>query len=137
VSVIPHQHRGAEPRSARSTHADEQIAVLRRDYGRVPTQELTARLGRKKGGVFMKAWTLGLKHGYGRPFSGDEERAIRLAREHGVSLTRYQCRARSRPRRGQQACRPHENPVRHARVPRTVRAALRAPSHHAGDAAGA
>jgi len=46
----------ARPRGWRTdpTWTDKQIAVLRRDYGRVPTPELAARLGRKKGGIFMR-----------------------------------------------------------------------------------
>lgn len=45
----PGRMAGADP-----TWTDEQIAILRRDYGRVPTPERAARLGRKKGGVFMR-----------------------------------------------------------------------------------
>ena len=81
-------------------------------------------LGRKKGGVFNKAWTLGLKHGYIRPFGSDEEaghpprpRARRLA-------DRSQRRARPRPRRGQQARHPHGHPVRHTRDPGAARTAV-------------
>lgn len=65
----------------------EDIAVLRRDYGRVPTPELARRLNRPKAGLYTKAWSLGLQHGFMRAFSVDEERAIRIARDHGVSLT--------------------------------------------------
>lgn len=65
----------------------EDIAVLRRDYGTVPTPELARRLNRPKAGVYTKAWSLGLKHGFMRAFSDDEERAIRIAHHHGVSLT--------------------------------------------------
>ena len=64
-----------------------EIAILQRDYGLVPTPELAERLGRRKGGVFNKAWSLGLKHGYCRPFSETEEQAIRIARDCGLSLT--------------------------------------------------
>ncbi len=63
-----------------------EILMLKRNYGRVPTKELAKTLNRKKGGVYNKAWSLGLEHGWCRPFSADEERAIRLARDHGVSL---------------------------------------------------
>ena len=63
------------------------LALLRRDYGQVPTKELAKRLNRKKGGIYNKAWALGLEHGWMRAFTSDEERAIRLAREHGVSVT--------------------------------------------------
>ena len=65
---------------------EDEIAILRRDYGRVPTPALAAALGRKKGGVFNKAFVLGLKHGYIKPFSEAEKRAIHIAREHGLSL---------------------------------------------------
>lgn len=67
--------------------SDEDIAILCRDYGRVPTPELARRLNRKKGGVFNKAFSLGLKHGYGRPFSDEEQTGIRQAHAHGVSLS--------------------------------------------------
>lgn len=65
----------------------EDVAVLRRDYGTVPTPELARALNRPKAGVYTKAWLLGLRHGFMRAFSGDEERAIRVAHRHGVSLT--------------------------------------------------
>ena len=66
---------------------EEDVCTLKRDYGRVPTKELARQLNRKKGGVYNKAWALGLEHGWMRAFTADEERAIRLARDHGVSLT--------------------------------------------------
>ena len=66
---------------------DDEIAILRRDYGRVPTSDLARTLNRRKGGIFNKAWSLGLKHGYIRSFTDDEEQAIRIARTHGISLT--------------------------------------------------
>ena len=65
---------------------EDEIAILRRDYGRVPTGALAAALGREKGGVYNKAWSLGLVHGWMRAFSADEERAIRIARDRGLSL---------------------------------------------------
>ncbi len=67
--------------------SEADIRILTRDYGRVPTQELAKRLNRKKGGVYNKAWALGLEHGFMRAFTADEEQAIRLARDHGVSIT--------------------------------------------------
>lgn len=67
--------------------SEEEIAILTRDYGRMPTPALARRLGRTKGAVFNKAFSLELVHGYGRQFSVDEDRAIALARDHGVSLT--------------------------------------------------
>jgi len=66
---------------------EDEIATLRRDYGKVPTSHLAASLGRKKGGVFNKAFTLGLVHGYHRPFNDDEKTAIRIAHDLGLSLT--------------------------------------------------
>ncbi len=66
---------------------ENEIAILRRDYGRVPTPQLAAGLGRKKGGVFNKAWSLGLVHGYLRPFAEEEKTAIRIAHRTGISLT--------------------------------------------------
>jgi hypothetical protein len=65
----------------------EDIEILERDYGRVPTPELAARLGRKKGGVFNKAHALDLVHGYLRPFTDEEKAAIRIAHGAGISLT--------------------------------------------------
>ena len=65
----------------------EEIVILRRDYGTVPTPELARRLNRPKAGVYNKAWSLGLKHGFMRAFSDDEERAIRNGRDHGISIT--------------------------------------------------
>ena len=67
--------------------SDAEIAILRRDYGRVPTPELAARLGRKKSGVYNKAHGLQLVHGFMRAFSDEEERAIRIAWRHGTSIT--------------------------------------------------
>lgn len=62
---------------------DEQLRLL---YGKIPTRELCARLGRKRGGVFQRAWHMGLKHGYWRPYTSDEKRAFRLAFELGISI---------------------------------------------------
>jgi hypothetical protein len=66
---------------------EAQIAILRRDYGRVKLKELETSLGRKKGGIYNKAFQLGLNSGYFRAFSDEENRAIGIARDHGVSLT--------------------------------------------------
>ena len=66
---------------------EEDIAVLRRDYGRVPTPKLARSLNRPKAGIYSKAWSLGLKHGFMRAFGDDEERAIRIAHHYGISLT--------------------------------------------------
>ena len=50
-------------------------------------RKLATSLGRKKGGVFNKAFALGLVHGYIRPFREDEKAAIRIAHDARVSLT--------------------------------------------------
>jgi len=65
----------------------EDMTILRRDYGTVPTPELARRLGRAKSGVYNKAFSLGLKHGFMRAFSDEEERAMRIAWRHGTSIT--------------------------------------------------
>jgi len=79
----------ARPNGWRMEHtwSDAEIATLRRDYGRVPTPELAARLGRKKAGVYNKAHELRLVHGFMRAFSDEEERAMRIAWRHGTSIT--------------------------------------------------
>ena len=51
------------------------------------TPALAQALGRSKGAVFNKAFSLGLRHGFIRAFTADEDRAIDLARTHGLSLT--------------------------------------------------
>ena len=66
------------------TKAD--IAALRRDYGQVPTRTLAASLNRKKSGIYNKAFSLGLVHGWMRAFSADEDRAIGIARAGTISL---------------------------------------------------
>jgi hypothetical protein len=66
---------------------DEALDILRRHYGKVNTKELAARLGRKKSGVYQKAFDLGLEHGYHRAITDDDYRAIRIARDSGLSLT--------------------------------------------------
>lgn len=66
--------------------SDEDVAILRRDYGKVPTPALAAALRRKKGGVFNKAFSLGLVHGWMRAFSEEEDQAIRIARAGTISL---------------------------------------------------
>lgn len=53
----------------------------------MPTPELARTLNRPKAGLYNKAFSLGLKHGYHQPFSDDEECCIRVARDHGISLT--------------------------------------------------
>lgn len=66
------------------TEDDEKI--LRQQYGRVPTRELAARLERTKAAVTSRANLLGLVHGYIRPFSDEETRALDIAYRTGVSI---------------------------------------------------
>lgn len=66
---------------------EDQLALLAAEYGKTPTPVLAAKLGRKKAAVYCKANLLGLVHGYLRPFTDDEERAIRIAYDRGISLT--------------------------------------------------
>lgn len=66
------------------TEADE--ARLRADYGRVPTKALAASMGRTKAALTSRANSLGLVHGYIRPFSDDETRALDVAFRTGVSI---------------------------------------------------
>ncbi|HEY3887773.1 MAG TPA: hypothetical protein VGL73_04310, partial [Caulobacteraceae bacterium] len=61
-------------------------AVLREGYGKIPTPELARKIGRPKGGVFNRAWALGIKHGWCTPFSADEDRAIKIAWATGISM---------------------------------------------------
>ena len=69
--------------------SETDVAILRRNYGRVRTDELAKVLGRPKAGVFNKAWSLGLRHGFMRAFTEEEQSAIRLAHAHGLSLTDF------------------------------------------------
>ena len=66
------------------TEAEE--ARLRADYGRVPTKLLAARMGRTKAALTSRANSLGLVHGYIRPFSDEETRALEIAFRTGVSI---------------------------------------------------
>lgn len=66
------------------TEAEE--ARLRADYGRVPTKALAASIGRTKASITTRANVLGLVHGYIRPFSDDETRALDIAFRTGVSI---------------------------------------------------
>ncbi len=69
------------------TWTEADIATLKRDYGQMPTQELADALGRPKAGVYTKAWSLGLRHGFIRAFTDQEREAIHIAFDHGISLS--------------------------------------------------
>ena len=66
------------------TEAEE--VRLRADYGRVPTRALATSMGRTKAALTSRANSLGLVHGYIRPFSDDETRALDIAFRTGVSI---------------------------------------------------
>jgi hypothetical protein len=61
-------------------------ARLREAYGEIPTQQLADELGRPKAGVYNRAFVLGLKHGYHREWTDEEQQALRVAHDRGVSL---------------------------------------------------
>ncbi|HWF01590.1 MAG TPA: hypothetical protein VG248_17440 [Caulobacteraceae bacterium] len=62
-------------------------ARLREVYGKIKTSELPALFGRPKGGIFQRAFHLGIRHGYWRPYAEDEVRAIRIAWKRGIGVT--------------------------------------------------
>ncbi len=62
------------------------IATLREHYGKLPMLELAAMMGRTKASLFTRANILGLVHGYHRPWTDEERRAVALAHAHGVAL---------------------------------------------------
>jgi hypothetical protein len=64
----------------------EEDARLREVYGKVKTSELPALFGRPKGGIFQRAWHLGIRHGYWRPYTEEEVRAIHIAWRHGIGI---------------------------------------------------
>ena len=66
------------------TDAEEEF--LRANYGVMKTRELAEQLGRPRMGVLNRAWSLGLKHGYWRPYTLDELRAFRVAFMHGIAI---------------------------------------------------
>lgn len=80
-----HRHHDGFRQGPVWTSEDE--ARLRADYGKVPTRDIARTLGRGLRAVLYHANRLGLRHGYIRPFGADEDRAIRNAWTHGVSMT--------------------------------------------------
>jgi hypothetical protein len=68
-----------------ATWTPDQLAYLRAQYGRIPAKKIAEALGRKLGGVYNKAHALDLDSRWLRPFSADEDRAIRIA--HGQRLS--------------------------------------------------
>lgn len=66
------------------TEADER--TMREDYGRLPTKALAAKLGRTKAAITSRANSLGLVHGYIRPFTDTETQALCIAFRTGISI---------------------------------------------------
>ena len=66
------------------TEAEEQR--LRDEYGKIPTTSLATKLGRTKAAITSRANSLGLVHGYIRPFSAEESRALGIAWRTGISI---------------------------------------------------
>lgn len=67
------------------SEADE--ARLRRDYGKIPTPELARQMGRTRAAIFTRANILGLAHEGRQRWTSDHLAALRIAHEHGISLT--------------------------------------------------
>ncbi|MDR3408433.1 MAG: hypothetical protein P4L68_08045 [Methylovirgula sp.] len=59
---------------------------LRQHYGKMNTRELATAMGRPRMAVLNRAWTLGLKHGYWRPYTADELAAFRIAFANGIAI---------------------------------------------------
>lgn len=64
----------------------QEEAWLRAHYGKVPTRQIADQLGRGVRAVLYHANRMGLTHGFMRAFSAEEDRAIRSAWTHGVSM---------------------------------------------------
>lgn len=65
---------------------EAELAVLRAEYGTTPNAELAAKLGRTKAAMFTRANLLGLVHGYIRPFSEEESRALEAAYRADIAI---------------------------------------------------
>lgn len=66
------------------TDADD--ALLRAEFGKTPSPDLAKKLGRSKGAMFCRAHALKLVHGYIRPWSDDELRALDIAFSRNISI---------------------------------------------------
>lgn len=66
----------------------EEDAFLRANYGALKPAEIGRQLGRPKGGVFNRAWQLGLEAGYWRHFTEQEDLAIRIAARQGIHASK-------------------------------------------------
>ena len=65
---------------------ESDIATLREHYGKMSMLQLAAMMKRTKASLFTRANILGLVHGYHRPWTDEERRAVALAHAHGVAL---------------------------------------------------
>lgn len=66
--------------------SDEDLATLRAKYGTMSNAELAKLLGRSKLAVSTRANVLGLVHGYIRPWSHDELRALEIAWRENIAI---------------------------------------------------
>jgi len=66
--------------------SEAEEALLRAEFGKTPSKELAAKLGRTPAAMFSRAHTLGLQHGYIRVFSAEERRAIGIGWRLGFPL---------------------------------------------------
>jgi hypothetical protein len=66
--------------------SDADIATLKVEYGTTPTKQLATKLGRTKAAITTRAHTLGLVHGYCRPYSASDLAALDLAHRHGIAI---------------------------------------------------
>lgn len=66
---------------------EEEEAILRAEYGKTENRELARKLDRKWSAIRVRANHLGLKHGWMRAFTEDEDRAILIAWREGISIT--------------------------------------------------
>lgn len=65
---------------------DAEVARLREAYAGGRVKHLAAEMGRPLKGLYKKAWDLGLKNDWCRPFSDDEIFAVEIGWRHGLSL---------------------------------------------------
>ena len=66
--------------------SEADLALLRAQYGKIPTKELAALLGRSKSAMFTRANVIGLPPAYSLPWTNDDRRALRLAYDHGIAI---------------------------------------------------
>lgn len=64
----------------------DDIATLRAEYGKTPSADLARKLGRTKPAMFTRANMLGLVHGYIKPWSEKDLKALYGAYANGTSI---------------------------------------------------